>query len=155
MVCMKWVARFLVIPLSKTAGYGGAGVGLGLGHLLTRGLGGRHGATHIKTSYGGAGVGVVGLVGFAGLTRLGSLVCPIRARHVSLARPPHARLETHAPRATPKPMPIRGGGLGVSLLPTPKLSPHTPQSKIAKLVDLDFSVPCGLARWRLKWRSRL
>ncbi|KAJ0470828.1 hypothetical protein HanHA300_Chr07g0253151 [Helianthus annuus] len=28
-----------------------------------------------------------------------------------------------------------------------------PLSKIAKLVDLDFSVPCGLARWRLKWQS--
>ncbi|KAJ0743753.1 putative cytochrome P450, chaperone DnaJ, HSP40/DnaJ peptide-binding, cytochrome P450 superfamily [Helianthus annuus] len=28
-----------------------------------------------------------------------------------------------------------------------------PLSKIAELVDLDFSVPCGLARWRLRWWS--
>ncbi|KAJ0785730.1 hypothetical protein HanOQP8_Chr02g0046571 [Helianthus annuus] len=28
-----------------------------------------------------------------------------------------------------------------------------PLSKIAKLVDLDFSVSCGLARWRMRWRS--
>ncbi|MFS7910116.1 hypothetical protein Hanom_Chr02g00102511 [Helianthus anomalus] len=42
-----------------------------------------------------------------------------------MAKPPHARLETHAPRATPKPMPTRGGGLGVFPLPTPKLPPRS------------------------------
>ncbi|MFS7939562.1 hypothetical protein Hanom_Chr05g00453241 [Helianthus anomalus] len=39
-----------------------------------------------------------------------------------LAPPPHARLETQAPRATPQPKPTRGGGLGVFPQPTP----HTP-----------------------------
>ncbi|MFS7932366.1 hypothetical protein Hanom_Chr04g00367031 [Helianthus anomalus] len=36
-----------------------------------------------------------------------------------ISRPPHARLQTQAPRATPQPKPTRGGGLSVFPLPTP------------------------------------
>ncbi|MFS7998350.1 hypothetical protein Hanom_Chr12g01152671 [Helianthus anomalus] len=39
-----------------------------------------------------------------------------------ISGPPHVRLQTQAPRATPQPKPTRGGGLGV--FPQPK--PHTP-----------------------------
>ncbi|KAJ0533745.1 hypothetical protein HanIR_Chr09g0411921 [Helianthus annuus] len=41
---------------------------VGLGHELTRGLGGRHGLAHIQHGMVGRGFGGVGLVGFAGLT---------------------------------------------------------------------------------------
>ncbi|MFS8026162.1 hypothetical protein Hanom_Chr16g01483661 [Helianthus anomalus] len=55
-----------------------------------------------------------------------SLVWSFTARHVSMSRPPHARLETQAPRATPQPKPTRGGGLGVFPQPTPQPKLHTP-----------------------------
>ncbi|MFS7958240.1 hypothetical protein Hanom_Chr07g00675901 [Helianthus anomalus] len=41
-----------------------------------------------------------------------------------MSRPPHARFETQAPRATPQPKPTRGGVLCIFPQPTP----HTPRS---------------------------
>ncbi|MFS7932874.1 hypothetical protein Hanom_Chr04g00373041 [Helianthus anomalus] len=94
-------------------GYGGAWVG----HWLTRGMGKKH----TPMGYGGAWVGGH------------ELTHAIESPTYHLASPPHARLQTHAKGATPKPKPQPkppGWWLRRFPQPMPQPKPHTPHDLI-------------------------
>ncbi|MFS7964594.1 hypothetical protein Hanom_Chr08g00752171 [Helianthus anomalus] len=93
----------------------GLGLGLGLRHWLTRGMGALPPLKPTHMGYGGAWVGGM------------SLVWPLRALHVTLlAHPtPGFKPTSMGPRPNPSP---RGDGLGIFSQPTlqrPNPSPNT------------------------------
>ncbi|MFS7997607.1 hypothetical protein Hanom_Chr12g01143781 [Helianthus anomalus] len=78
----------------------GLGLGFGLGHWLTRGMGAPPPLKPTPMWYGGAWVG--GLGAWVGGMSFGLAIQSLSCHLTSPTSPPHARLHTHANGATPQ-----------------------------------------------------